>query len=66
MIDDITLQVHLILGPSKLDHLFFEPGRNDIVIQFGGTVNSKRHSQFLHDIELLDEAGLEYLINQEL
>ena len=56
-IDDITL--YPIPGPSEFDHLSFEPGiRNDIVIQFRGTVDE--HGHFLHDIELLDEAGRKY------
>ncbi|KAF8801703.1 hypothetical protein BYT27DRAFT_7261820 [Phlegmacium glaucopus] len=54
-IDDITL--HPIPGPSESDHLSFEPGiRNDIVVQFSGMY----HCHFLHDIELLDEAGNQY------
>ncbi|KAF8799329.1 hypothetical protein BYT27DRAFT_7201855 [Phlegmacium glaucopus] len=58
-IDDITL--HPIPGPSESDHLSFEPGiRNDIVIQFRETVKSHWHGHFLHDIELLDEAGKHY------
>jgi hypothetical protein len=62
-IDDITL--YPIPGPSESDHLSFEPGiRNDIVIQFRGTVEFERHGHFLHDIELLDEAGLEDPRNQ--
>ena len=57
-IDDITLYPNQVLGPSESDHLSFEPGiRNDIVIQFSG----EEHGHFLHDIELLDEAGLEYM-----
>ena len=58
--DDITLYPIQTPRPSESDHLSFEPGiRNEIVIQFGGTV--KRHGNFLHDLELLDENGL-YLI----
>ena len=50
-IDDITLYPNR--GPS--DHLSFEPGiRNDIIIQFG---SGRFHGHFLHDIDLLDEAG---------
>ena len=57
-IDDITLY-YPILCPSESDHLSFEPGiRNDIVIQFRGTV--EKHGHFLHDIELFDEAGLSW------
>ena len=41
-IDDITL--YPIPGPSESDHLLFEPGiRNDIIIQFTGTVDGERH-----------------------
>ncbi|KAF8805293.1 hypothetical protein BYT27DRAFT_7258398 [Phlegmacium glaucopus] len=54
-IDDITL--HPIPDPSESDHLSFEPGiRNDIVVQF----SRMYHGHFLHDIELLDEAGKHY------
>ena len=57
-IDDITLYPIQVSGPSESDHLSFEPGiRNDIVIQFRGVV--KEHGHILHDIELLDEAGVE-------
>ena len=53
-VDDITL--YPVPGPSKCDHLSFEPGiRNDIFIQFGGTVFV--HGHFLHDVDLLDEDG---------
>jgi hypothetical protein len=61
-IDYITLYpIHWqIPGPSESDHLSFEPEvRNDIVIQFIGP--DKFHGHLLHDIELLDEDGLEYL-----
>ena len=62
-IDDITLYPIQVPGPSESGHLLFEPGiRNDIVIQFGGTV--ERHGHYLHDIELLDEADLEDPRNQ--
>jgi hypothetical protein len=61
-IDDITL--YPIPGPSESDHLSFEPGiRNDIVVKFRGP-NDKSHGHVLHDIELLDEAGLEDPRNQ--
>ena len=60
-IDDINL--YPIPGPS--DHLSFEPGiRSDIVIQFRRTVIGHWHGHFLHDVELLDEAGLEDPRNQ--
>ena len=58
-IDDITL--YPIQVPSESGHLSFEPGiRNDIFIRFTGTERrGMGHDHFLHDIELLDEAGLE-------
>ena len=47
-------------GASEPDHLSFELGiRNDTLIQFRGTV--ERHSHLLLDIELLDDAGVEYM-----
>jgi len=61
-IDDITLHPIQDPGPSESDHLSFEPEiRNDIVIRFGGI---ERYRHFLHDIELLDEAGLKYRRNR--
>ena len=66
MIDDITLCP--ISGPSESDHLSFEPGIwNDIFIQFRGMVFSDgrmEHGHFLHDVELLDEAGLKHPRNK--
>jgi hypothetical protein len=59
-IDDITL--YPTPGPSESDRLSFKPGRNDIVIQFGGT--GWNHGHLLRDIELLDEAGLKDPRNQ--
>ena len=63
-IDDITLYPIQDPGSSETDRLSFEPGRNGIFIQFGGRKKRKswiqRHGHILHDIELLDEAGLEY------
>ena len=54
-IDDITLYPNS--GLSESDRLLFEPEtRNEIVMQF----RVKRVGHSLHDIELLDEAGLEY------
>ena len=60
-IDDITLYHPIeVPGPSESDHLSFEPEiRNHIFIQFRGTV--EEHGHILHDIELLDEGGLEYM-----
>ena len=59
-IDDITLCPSP--GPES-DCFSFEPGiRYDIFIQFRGTVNEygeTGYGHILHDIELLDEAGLE-------
>jgi hypothetical protein len=75
-IDDIILYP-TPAGPSlaESDHFSFEPGIwNDIVIQFGGPWRNgdaefKKHGHLLHDIELLDEAGLEdprnHIINAE-
>ena len=58
-IDDIILSS--ISGPSESGHLLFEPEtRNDIVIQFRRTVETGNNGHSLYDIELLDEAGLEY------
>ena len=59
-IDNITLYPIRIPDPSHLSHLKFMPEiRNDIVIQFRGTV--KEHGHILQDVVLLDEAGLEYM-----
>jgi len=59
-IDDITLNPIEVSGSSESHHLSFEPEvRNDIDIRFIGTSEWHRHR--LHDIELLDEAGLEYM-----
>jgi hypothetical protein len=56
--DDITLNPIQDRGPSKPDRLSFEQEiRNDIVIQFRGLWG--RH-HLLHDIELLNEAGLKW------
>ena len=67
-IDDITLYPIRDPGPSKSDCLSFEPGiRNEIFIQFRGTVDRHgimTHGHFLHDIKLVDEAGLEDPRNQ--
>ena len=59
-IDDITLYPTQVPGLYESDRLLFEPGiRNDIVIQFRGTV--EKHGHVLKDVVLLDEAGLEYM-----
>ena len=62
-IDDITL--HPIPGSSEetsdSDHLSFKPGIwNDIFVQFKVTRGAavEKHGHLLHDIQLLDEAGL--------
>jgi hypothetical protein len=58
MIDDITLYPIQDHRPSESDRLSFEPEIwNDIAIRFRGP---RWHSHVLHDIELLDEAGLKY------
>ena len=64
-IDDITLYPVQDPGSSESDYqgISFEPGVwNDIIISFRrATKYSERwHGHFLHDIELLDESGLEY------
>ena len=64
-IDDITLHPVQDPGSSEPDYpgISFEPGVwNDIIINFRRTakVPKGRHGHFLHDIELLDESGLEY------
>ena len=66
-IDDITLYPIQVPGPSasESDYLSFAPGiRNDIVIQFRGTLERHWQGHILYDIELLDEAGLEDPRNQ--
>ena len=63
-IDDIILYPIDVSGPSESNHLSFKPEvRNDIVIRFIGPdeIPSRRHDHFLHDIELLDEDGREYM-----
>ena len=59
-IDDITLYPIEDFGPSDFDHLSFVPEvRNNIFIQI---VTTKFHcDHYLHDIELLDEDGREYM-----
>ena len=69
-IDDITLHPVQDPGPSEPDYpgLSFESGVwNDIIINFRrtakaqkGRFDSQSHGHFLHDVELLDESGLEY------
>ena len=61
-IDDITLYPIQDPSPSESDHLSFEPEvRNDIFIRFIGPGEYRSDGHYLHDIELLDEAGLEYM-----
>ena len=58
-IDDITLNPIQVSGPFESDQLSFEPEvRNDIFTRF---IGYRSHGHFLHDIELLDEGGLEYM-----
>jgi hypothetical protein len=61
-IGDITLHPIQVSGPSESHHLLFEPGiRNELFIQY------KKESYYvpvtlsLHDVELLDEDGLQYM-----
>ena len=59
-IDEITLYPIEVSNPS--DHLSFVPEvRNDIYIAFIGADEDSKHRHLLHDIELLDENGLEYM-----
>ena len=61
-IDDITLYPIEVSGPSESDHLSFVPEvRNDIYMQFIMPYKYRAYDHILHDIELLDEFGLEYL-----
>ena len=61
-IDDITLYPIQVPGPSDSDHLSFVPEvRNDIYIRFILAYEHQIHDHILHDIELLDEAGREYM-----
>ena len=56
-IDDISLYPIEVSSSSESDRLSFVPEvRNDIYIGL-----DKFHRHFLHDIELLDEDGLEYM-----
>ena len=58
-IDDVTLYPTEV---SESGHLSFKPEvRNDIYIRFTGPDEYRRHGHLLHDVELLDEAGLEYM-----
>ena len=61
-IDDITLYPIHVSGSSESDHLSFVPKvRNDIFIELIGPDEYRNDDHFLNDIELLDEAGLEYM-----
>ena len=61
-IDDITLYPIEVSGPSESDHLSFVPEvRNDIYVHFIMPYKYRAYDHILHDIELLDEFGLEYL-----
>ena len=57
MIDDTSLYPIEVSSRSESDHLSFAP-RVWNVIYIGP---DKFHHHFLHDIELLDEDGLEYM-----
>ena len=60
-VDDITLYPIEVSGSSESDRFSFEPEvRNDIFIRFIMRPEGW-HRHHLHDIELLDEAGLEYM-----
>jgi hypothetical protein len=54
-IDDITLYPTFTSDDSPLGPEIW----NDIIIQYGGS-STTSHSNSLHDIELLDDAGLKY------
>jgi hypothetical protein len=63
-IDDITLHPIQDVGPSESHHLSFEPGvRNEIFInwQYKDEPDSRFVKPSLHDVELLDEVGREYM-----
>ena len=63
-IDDITLYPIGVSSPSESDHLSFVPEvRNVIYIRFitSGEYVIISECHLLHNIELLDEAGLEYM-----
>ena len=60
--DDITLYPTQVSGPSESDHLSFEPEvRNVISTRIIRQDEYPFNCNFLHDIELLDEDGLEYM-----
>ena len=61
-IDDITLYPIGVSGPSESVYLSFTPEvRNDIFIRFIGRDDNYWYGHYLHDIELLDDAGMEYM-----
>ena len=61
-IDDITLYPIEVSGPSESDYLSFMPEVRDVIfIRFKGPDEYRDHGHFLHDIELLDETGQEYM-----
>ena len=61
-IDDITLYPLQVPCFSESDHLSFVPEvRNDIYVRFIVPSEYSNHGHYLHDIELLDEDGLEYM-----
>ena len=62
--DDITLCSSQFPDHPESDYLLFEPEvRNNIYIRFIEPDKYRRHRDvhYLHDIELLDEAGLKYM-----
>ena len=61
-IDDITLYPIEVSGPSESDRFSFVPEvRNDVFIRFIRPDDYRLHGHFLHDIDLFDEDGLEYM-----
>ena len=62
-IDDITLHPIQVSGPEshQLRLSFVPKVRNDIFIRIIVPGEYSNHDHYLHDIELLDEAGLEYM-----
>ena len=62
-VDDISLYPIEVSNPSESDHLSFVPEvRNDVFVRFIlSPAKWEFHRHILHDIELLDEDGLEYM-----
>ena len=57
--DDIILYPIQFASPSDLS--FMPEVRNEIFIRFKRPAEHRSHHHFLNDVELLDEAGLEYM-----